>query len=962
MILNVNQSLHGFEILRKRELADISATLFEMEHKKSGAELIFLEREDMNKTFAIGFTTTPDDDTGVFHILEHSVLCGSDKYPVKEPFVELLKSSLNTFLNAMTYNDKTVYPVCSKNEKDFQNLISVYMDAVLHPAAVSDERIFRQEGWHYEVNASGELTYNGVVYNEMKGAYSQVDNLSGELLMTMLYEGTPYAKDSGGNPDFIPSLTYESFVEAHKRYYHPSNAKIVLDGSMDIDSVLALLDSYLSEYDRREVNIEIAAPKTEAPSFMQAEYEIAEGEDKTSKSRVLIGYLTADCDDAEGNLAITLINDYLAGSNEAPLKKALLDSGLCEDVLAYEQTGIIKNSFVIEVRNTKDSDTEKITSLIDEILLREIKAGFDTEMLGASLNFNEFRLREFDMGYPKGLSIALSAYDTWLYGKDPAIPLSYTRVIASLREKLGSGYLESLTEELFLKNQSKKILLMSPSHKLAEERRAALRAELDKVSQSLGDGGLEKIARECAEFKEWQGRTDSDEALSMLPTLTLDEISAEVEKIPTELLENDGARLLHHPIETGGIVYSSFVFDATDLTGEELVALSLMSNMMLNVRTENYDTLTLQQKIKASLGVFAPVCAGYVLKDGKCMPALTFKANALERNKDKIPELLKEVLYTSDFSDRQTLKKIISQIKIASEEAFIAGGHVSAMMRAGSHVSHVCAVCEYFDGYESYCFIKKYESNFDAECDALISRMYAVAKKLFVKERLTVNISCERDGSYLSSLISGIKHGERAEDSKIKLFGKVNEALIIPSPVAYAAIASDLYKIGTEYTGAMQVARMILNYEHLWSAVRVKGGAYGAGILMRSSGRCAFYSYRDPSPDASLSAYKSSGGFLRSYVKENPDLTKLIIGAVGASTPLLTPRSATENALVNYLGGISYEDECRMLEEILSTTAAAIEKIADTVDAVSEQGTVCIIGGDELVKSCQGVVDSVLHL
>ncbi len=964
MQLNVNQSLQGFEILNKRELKDTSCVLYEMEHKKSGARLAYIDRDDENKTFAISFTTIPDDNTGVFHILEHSVLCGSDKYPVKEPFVELLKSSLNTFLNAMTFNDKTVYPVSSKNEKDFLNLISIYMDAVLHPMAVNDERVFRQEGWHYEVTDSNELIYNGVVYNEMKGAYSQVDNLSGQLLMGMLYPDSTYAKESGGNPDFIPDLTYEGFVSAHKKHYHPENSRIILDGRMDIERVLGLLDSFLSEYDRCGAGITVEMPRRlDAPVFKTEEFEITDSEGEESKCRLVIGWRTASFAEERRNVALTLIKDCLMLSNEAPLKKALLDSGLCKDAAAYELSGIADNSLALEIRDIKECDKEKIAELIDTVIKNEIKNGFDKDMLRASLEHYEFKLREADSGsFPRGLVYALGTLDTWLYGGDPAAALSFSGVLNELRELIDTDFYERLAEELLINNSSRATLLMRPSTTLADRRSAALREKLEKIKNSLPEGELEKIKQECLDFKAWQARSDTKEALSTLPTLELSDISEMPKEIPSEHTSHDGAELLYHPITTGGIVYSQLAFDCSDLTSEEISVMSLMADLLLNVKTESYDILSLKKKIRASFGALTAKCTTYAKCGGGVFVSFELKVHALERNKGEIAPMIKEILYTSELSDKRTLKNIISQIKLTFDEYFIAAGHLAAMSRSAARSVLAASAGEYTDGYDYYTFIKECDRSFDAKADSLIEKMCELAEKIFVKERLILNISCDKDEALFSNIIGALKSGSPAGECKLKLHDKANEAIVIPAGVAYASQSANIYTATNKYTGSMQIARMILNYEYLWQSIRVLGGAYGAGLLIRQNGRESFYSYRDPSPDKTVAAFGECGDFLRKYVKENASLTKVIIGAVGALSPLTTPRSDTEGALVDFIGGITYGERCRIIKEAIETTPADIEKIADILDALNESRSIAIVGGKELLEKCSGFIDKYLEI
>ena len=963
MSINVNDTLHGFRFLKKTDLPDISAVMHEGVHEKSGAKLLFIEREDVNKTFAISFTTVPEDDTGVFHILEHSVLCGSKKYPVKEPFVELLKSSLNTFLNAMTYNDKTVYPVCSKNDRDFYNLVSVYMDAVLHPAMLENENIFRQEGWHYEVSDEGNLTYNGVVYNEMKGSYSSVDDLANEKLMQMLYPDSCYSKDSGGNPDFIPELTYEGFVAAHKRFYHPSNSKIILDGNVNLEEILSLVDSFLSEYDAIDPGVVISDQAVMKSSESRAEYEIEENENEEGKARMILGHLGFGFDEIENNIILSLIREYLTGSNESPLKKALLDSGLCEDASIYELDGIIRTSSVIDIRNIHEENKEKIRAVIKEVIERELAEGLKRDRLNASLNALEFRMREADWGgYPRGLMYSLSTLDTWLYGGDPAAGFRFSEILASLREALNTDLPERILREIFLEGEVQ-TLLMIPSKTLAKRRAEEEKRALAQIKEKMTESELEEVRGAAAALVEWQGSENSAEALATLPKLTLDDISTEPEMIPTEITEIDGTKVLFHPIGTSGIIYSTLVFDVSDLTARELFTLSFASTVMLNARTENYDALSLQEKIKSSLGLLSPKVMQYRKADGSPIPAFVVNANALAKNKSDLIDLVKEVIYTTDFSDKQVIKKLISQAKIAAEESFISAGHAAAMARADAHVSASGAVDEYISGYEAYRIIKEYEKDFDNIIDSFSEEMKALTERVLVKGRLTVSVASPRDGELLSELVGAVKCGEyQPTECLVKPLPKSNDALVIPSRVAYAAISAHLGNVGKTYDGSSQVVRAILNYEHLWNSVRVRGGAYGAGIIYRSTGRVSFYSYRDPKPARTFEEFAKSGDFLREYAKRESDLTSLIIGAVGGISPLLTPKLSTALALSRYFASADYAVEKRILEELVSTTADDLVRLADTLDLLCADGARALVGSREHVDGCSHIIDNILEL
>jgi len=954
--------LYGFKVKRVRELAEIDAVLCEMEHG-CGAKLAFIDRTDANKSFAITFKTLPEDDTGVFHIMEHSVLCGSDKFPLKEPFVELLKSSLKTFLNAMTYNDKTVYPVASRNDKDFYNLVDVYMDAVLNPAALRNENVFRQEGWHYEFSEEGELTYNGVVYNEMKGAYSSADNIAEEELMKLLYPNSPYSKDSGGNPKFIPDLTYEKFKEAHARFYNPSNSLIFLDGGVNLDEILPLLDSYLSKYENKSSELSINLSDCEPGSIREVEYEISPEEDETGKCRVYLAGRTCPFDDKERGVALGILRAALAGTNESPLKRALLESGLCEDVNLLINDGLYHNFYEIEICNIKRENIDTVTALVKETLTKVYKNGLDKGRLHAIFNSVEFKNREKDFGsMPKGLVFGLSMLDTWLWGGDPADALTLTDTFSALRGKIESGYFEELLCEYFLKDEPVKLLLI-PSKTLAQKRAEEERGILKKIKDSLSEEEIRKIKSDTDSLKLWQAEEDTPEALSTLPTLALSDINTSPESIPQKSLRLHGTSAHLYKLSTSGISYVELFFDASDFTEEELLLLPTLSQLYKNVRTEKSTPRELQNRILSELGTlsFNPIALSDV--DGNLKIYLQVSASSLDENKNQIVSLLEEILYTSDVSDKKELKNAVAQGKIAAEDAFISAGHVQAICRASACTSAVSAADEHLTGYEQYMFLKRHDKAFDVLYEHLASNLRSVAKKLFTRERLTIALtSSSPDESFIEMLVLRLKSdGSYPKEAKIKPFGINNEGISIPSQVSYAASADNLLFYENP-CGSQMVARSIISYAHLWNAVRVQGGAYGAGLVVRRSGALSFYSYRDPSPRRTLDCYAKSGEYLRQMAKSGEPLDKFIIGTYGDYDLLTTPRSAGAREAVNTIRGWDAEAERAFREEIVNTTPADLIRIADLLDTVAKRGAVCVIGPKSALDSCRDRLDRVLEL
>ncbi len=960
--MNINDKLYGFIIISKENIKEQSAPLYIMEHEKSGARLAYLAREDSNKTFAIAFPTLPEDDTGVFHIIEHSVLCGSEKFPVKEPFVELLKGSLNTFLNAMTYDDRTVYPVSSRNDKDFYNLTDVYLDAVFHPLMLKNESIFRQEGWHIDIS-DGALSYNGVVYNEMKGAYSSPDELGMMELNRLLFEGTPYSRDSGGNPRAIPSLSYENFIAAHEKHYHPSNSYVFLDGSVRLDEILPLIDSYLSEYERKEISISFPISEARCAGESVISYEIPEGEERP-RARLLLGYVFSDYKHSKELLATTLICDILAGSNEAPLKKSLLDAELAEDVFVYTNRTNTQ-TVIIEVRGIDEKNADKIKALTEKVIRELARDGIPRDRLTATLNRIEFKMRESDYGsLPRGVANALSAYSSWLYGGSLKEALGYEDTLDSLRAELTTDYFEKALLAATVEARHSASVLMLPDEDAGKRTEKEEAKRLSELKDTLTEEALTRLSSEAKALADWQASPDTEEAVAALPRLTLEDISAIPERTSTEVYEDGGARILLHSIDTSGIMYTTLYFNASDFDKNELTLLTLLSTVLTNLPTASYEPLELKSAIKASLGSLTlnPSVTTQTDGTGRATPMLAVSLSALLTKKDAVPALLSEILLSSSFERKDIIKKLLFQLRALSEDALASGADTLAIERVEAMTSGGGAMNEYLTGFESFKAIAELARNFDAEASSLAERLGALAARLFVKNRLTLSAAGIEDREYIRALVGMFPSGSYApEYSAIAPLGKSNEGIAIPSRVSHAAMGTALME-ARNMLGTLRVVRSILSYEYLWNNVRVRGGAYGTGFVTRRSGLLLFYSYRDPSPARSLECYRSCADYLRELAESGTDLTKFIIGAVGEYDMLTTPRSAAAQAASDILTGWSYEDECKLREGMLKTSAAELKLAAELLDKATEAGAVCIAGARGTLEKIPQVSENVLTI
>lgn len=956
--MKISDRIHGFRVLRVRTIDEVGGTLYEMEYEKNGARLCYLAREDKNKTFAIAFKTVPTDDTGVFHILEHSVLCGSDKYPVKEPFVALLKGSMQTFLNAFTFPDKTMYPVSSRVEKDFHNLMDIYMDAVLHPAALSRPEIFLQEGFHITTDEAGKHGASGVVYNEMKGAYSSPEDLMGEYMTRLLYPDTCYGHDSGGEPGAILSLTYEQFKKAHATFYHPSQALIFLDGKMDIEAALARLDGFLSPYEHFQGSFpDITEQKPLGHRVKTHAYEVGEADD--GKARMALGYLSFRFDEQKKLIGLSVIADVLCGSNEAPLKKALLDKGLCEDVSLYSYDGVLRASEILEVRGASEESLSLIHKTAKEVFQKAAEA-MDKERLAAALNQIEFRHREKDFGsYPRGLIYAMNAMESWLYDGDPAQNLMLNQTLAELRAAIDGDFYENLVREVFLENPHTAEVRLLPDKTLAQKRAMEEERAVAAVLSAMGKEADSLVKEREAALFSWQEAPDTKEALATLPTLSLEDIPKDPALIPSQTITVKGTKVLHNAVNTDGILYLDAFFEIPETTKEDLPLLSVFCQALGAMNTEKYEALALQSRIKAHLGdlSFSLYCAGEKSAPKQARLYLRAQASLLPSQKEAAIDLLEQILYHTNFDKEKTLN-ILRQSKLAYEEHILSAGHTAAIGRVFAAASLSDAVSEYAAGYEGYLSKKHLLQAFDEKYPWILEKFNSFCKCFFTKERVFISLTGEKDLSFLESFLSILQSGERAKGTlSLPLLKKGREGIATAARVAYAVAGGTL----TEQSPAALVLRHLLSYEYLWNEIRVKNGAYGAGLVHRKNGNTAFYSYRDPSPELSLPIYKKAGRFVCDFVKTQ-SLTDIIIGTLGAFDPLLSPRMQGELATAEHLCGHTHEEKISFRRALLSIDADALIREANRLDALLESACVTVIGAREKLEAAKakGLIDTVI--
>ncbi len=962
----MNSETHGFILKSTRELEELGGKFHELEHQKTGARLVWLERAEENKTFAIAFQTQPWDDTGVFHILEHSVLCGSERYPVKEPFVELMKSSLNTFLNAITFPDKTIYPVSSRNQQDFINLMRVYLDAVFHPLLHTKPEIFAQEGWHYELAEDGAASYKGVVFNEMKGAFSSPDTLLESEMNRRLFPDTCYRFVSGGDPAHIPELTYEQFSAAHKRLYHPSNAYLFLDGAVDIGQVLSILDGeFLSAYDRAPAPPDIPAQPPVDGGRAQAVYELSPQEGLEGRARLAAGFAACTFRDRAEQAALSVLSAILCGDNQAPLKRRLLESGLARDVQMSLRDGVRQPWVLLEARDIAADGAERISAALRDELERLALEGLDHAQIFAALDNLEFQMRQRDYGsMPQGLVLGFQVMESWLYGGDPAANLCVGTLFDDLRHSCGQGYFEALLRRVLLENSHTAQVLLLPSHTAGQERQAAETARLRAAQAAWSEADAAALRARQTEIEAWQNAPDTPEQLASIPMLRLDQIPAEPEALPLQEETFAGLPTLRHPLPTGGITYLNLYFSADDLTPEELSQAAFLCQLLGDLDTRTRDSSQLRRVRRSLFGSlqFGVEAYGALGAPDRCRTFLCASGSMLDGKAEPAAQLLAEILTETLLDAPEKIRALLCQRRTALSEQLVMSGHAAAMGRVAACCTAEGAAQERAGGITYYRWLKELEEQFEARFPSLREGLAGLAARLFCRSRLTLGVTvsgCETPRAIADVLAAHLPQGSFRLPAApaVRPRGGRREGIVIPADVAFAAMGGALPQAPS---GGAKVLGRAASLAYLWNAVRVQGGAYGAGMVMRDSGMAGFYSYRDPSPHRTLDCYQGTADFLAGMGEM--DLTGLILGAVAESDPLLTPRMKGRTDDARHWRGITHADLCRVRRETLSAAPEELVGLAQAVRTMTDRAAVCVLGSRRQLEACAGQLDAVEEL
>lgn len=966
--------LAEYEILDEHRVEDVQSDGFILRHKKSGARIAILSNNDDNKVFYIGFRTPPEDETGVPHIIEHTTLCGSKKFPVKDPFIELAKGSLNTFLNAMTYPDKTVYPVASCNDQDFKNLMDVYLDAVFNPNITKYEEIFKQEGWHYELTGrDDELKINGVVYNEMKGAYSSPDEVLSSQIYRSLFPDNTYSKDSGGNPEYIPKLTYEAYLDFYHKYYHPSNSYIYLYGDMDVVERLEWLDKeYLSLYDYKKVNSEInKQPAFDEIKNVEAQYSITMDDSQENKTYLSYNRVVGDTLDEMLYQAFDVLDYALVSSPGAPVKQALIDAGIGDDVYGSYDAGILQPVFSFVAKNANASQADEFESIIENTLKEVVKTGINKEALLAGINSSEFKFREADFGqFPKGLLFGLNCLDSWLFDDmKPFIHLECLGTFAKLRKAVDTDYFEKLIQEYLLDNTHGSSVTVKPKRGLGNEREEALAKELSDYKASLSDEEIKKLIEDTEHLKKYQEEPSSDEDLRKLPMLTRADMKKNAmpfSNIEDELLD---VKVVRHDIESNGIDYISFLFDAGDFAQSELGYLGFFTNALGLVSTEKYSYTDLANATNIYTGGISTGTASHPdIKDrNNFVFKFEVKLKVLEKNLDKALELMEQMLLTSDFTDTKRLGELVAQIKARLQANLSSSGHLVAAMRSMSSFSRYALYQDELKGVAFYRSICRIEKELSESPKSVSDKLAAIAKKLFARNRMLISFTGNNEAygnakPSLEKVIAGFNKMSAVGNQAEVHFNTAKEAFIDASQIQYVAKTGDFICEGYEYTGALRLLRIILSYDYLWINVRVKGGAYGCMNTFLRSGESYFVSYRDPNLSDTLDVYDRIPEYIKSFSPDERDMTKYIIGTFSALDTPMNPEAKGSRSLSAYLEGITYEQIQKERNEILNAQPEDIRRLADLVEAVLKKDSICVIGNENMIKESAGLFENVEKL
>ena len=966
--------LTEYEVIQDRDLSDLKSRGILLKHKKSGARVLLMKNDDENKVFSVGFRTPPSDSTGVPHIMEHSVLCGSREFPVKDPFVELVKGSLNTFLNAMTYPDKTVYPVASCNDKDFQNLMHVYMDAVFYPNIYQSDKTFRQEGWSYHLDdPDGELTLSGVVYNEMKGAFSSPEGVLDRVILNSLFPDTSYANESGGDPEVIPELTYGQFLDFHRKYYHPSNSYIYLYGDMDMEEKLRWLDEkYLSAFDAIEVDsaIRYQQPFAEMKEIVQ-EYSIASDENVSDNTYLSYNKVIGTSLDEKLYLAFQILDYALLSAPGAPLKKALLDAGIGKDIMGSYDNGVYQPIFSVIAKNANMEQKEAFIRVIEDTLKNIVENGIDQKALRAGINYHEFRFREADFGnYPRGLMYGLQLYDSWLYDEEkPFIHMEAIPTFEFLKSQVETGYFEDLIRTYLLDNTHGSIVIIRPEQGRTARMDRELAKKLQSYKDSLMPEEIQKLVQDTKELEEYQEEESAPEDLEKIPVLKREDISRDIAPVYNDEKEIGGVKMVHHNVETNGIGYVTLMFDLSGIKEEKLPYVGILQSVLGIIDTANYEYGELFNEINVHTGGIGTSLELYTdvtkVKEKEFRATFEMKGKALYPKMDVLLSMMREILMESKLDDEKRLKEILAMLKSRLQMSFLSSGHTTAALRSLSYTSPIAKFKDDTDGIGYYEAVKAIEEDFEGHKEELIRSLKAIAAKIFRADNMMVSYTSSEEGlepmekafaavgGRLNDAAAGAVGDMTADDVSgpcILHCRKRNEGFKTSSKVQYVARTGNFIDGGAEYTGALQILKVILSYDYLWQNIRVKGGAYGCMSSFNRIGEGYLISYRDPNLKKTMEIYEGVVDYLKNFNVSDRDMNKFIIGTISNIDRPMNPAAKGSRSMNLYMNRVSEEMIRKERAQILDADQADIRALAEVLEAMLKENSLCVIGSEEKIE------------
>lgn len=958
MKININEDICDFKLVSSKDVKEINSVCHIFNDNLTGAKLLYLENDDSNKVFGIGFRTPPNSSKGICHIIEHSVLSGSKKYKTKEPFMDLLKGSLQTFLNAMTFSDKTIYPVASRNDKDFYNLMDVYLDSVFNPLIAENKKIFMQEGWHYEIlDKDSPITYTGVVYNEMKGAFSTpISSLYYEM-NKFLFKDTPYGFESGGEPYEIPDLTYDEFLDYYKKYYHPSNSYIFLYGKMDIREKLEHLRSYLKNYKKESIN---SLPTIQKPFenelICNAKYSISPEESDENKNYLLYNAVTCEKKNIKENYINEILMEALINSQSSPLKIKLLSENFCEDVFAISSDGR-QSTFGVSAANCPKNYLEKFKNIIDDELKNFVKKGIDKDLILSTINKIEYSLKECSNYPTRGVIYFINALNSWLYDEDPVYSIEFEEVFNELRSDVDKGVFEKFIEDKILNNPHKIIMDLEPKKGLNEDKDREVEEKLNEYKKSLSEKELEDLIKESKELIDYQTREDSLEDKATIPTLKLSDISPESIKFNNKKEKNLNCDFILNDYFTSHIDYIDLAFDLNHFNLEELPFIAFICELMGGVDTKNFKYPELEKEIFLSTGGITAdiLCMPIFNTKDKFTLKLVLSAKTTKENLNKMKELILELILNSDFSSKQRINEILQMVKSNYELKILQSGSTFAMMRLKSYYSVNGNINDFISGIEYFKFINNLEKEIEKDFSKVLVKIENIYKKMFLKEDLIVNITAEKSDfdEIIKTSVNIINELNDEKYEKVEICEKnknKNEGFSTSSNVQYVITGGNYFDKGYKLDSKMTVLSNLLSKTYLHNMIRARGGAYGCGISFSKNGDVLFMSYRDPNLKETLDVYKKTGEFLRNLDISKEELENFIIGTVNNFDPPTTPFLKGKFALTMHISGYSEEDIKNELKNALSTSVEDLKNFAKLIDEILAENLICVIGNSKVVN------------